>query len=58
MVLRRNCRLPIFMYLTDYRERCLKDIITQLEPALFKKVTGLAMKDSSGWSAWTSSIMH
>lgn len=33
------------MYLTDYRERCLKDIITQLEPALFKKVTGLAIKD-------------
>jgi hypothetical protein len=38
-------RVPIFMYLTDYRERCLKDIITQLEPGLFKKVTGLEMKD-------------
>jgi hypothetical protein len=38
-------RVPIFMYLTDYRERCLKDIITQLEPGLFKKVTGLSMKD-------------
>jgi hypothetical protein len=38
-------RIPIFMYLTDYRERCLKDIIMQLEPGLFKKVTGLAMKD-------------
>lgn len=38
-------RVPIFMYLTDYRERCLKDIITQLEPGLFKKVTGLAIKD-------------
>lgn len=33
------------MYLTDYRERTLKDIITQLEPALFKKVTGLSIKD-------------
>jgi hypothetical protein len=33
------------MYLTDYRERCLKDIITQLEPGLFKKVTGLTVKD-------------
>lgn len=33
------------MYLTDYRERCLKDVITQLEPGLFKKVTGLAVKD-------------
>jgi len=38
-------RVPIFMYLTDYRERCLKDIITQLEPGLFKKVTGLTIKD-------------
>ncbi len=34
------------MYLTDYRERCLKDIITQLEPgAVQRKVTGLANKD-------------
>ena len=33
------------MYLTDYRERCLKDVITQLEPGLFKKVTGLDVKD-------------
>jgi hypothetical protein len=32
-------RVPIFMYLTDYRERCLKDVVTQLEPGLFKKVT-------------------
>jgi len=31
--------------LTDYRERCLKDVITQLEPGLFKKVTGLNVKD-------------
>jgi len=38
-------RIPIFMYLTDYRERSLKDIITQLEPGLFKKVTGLEVKD-------------
>lgn len=33
------------MYLTDYRECCLKDVITQLEPGLFKKVTGLQVKD-------------
>jgi hypothetical protein len=33
------------MYLTDYREETLKDIITQLEPSLFKKVTGLSIKD-------------
>jgi hypothetical protein len=38
-------RVPIFMYLTDYRERCLKDVITQLEPGLFKKVTGLTVID-------------
>ena len=33
------------MYLTDYRERSLKDVITQLEPGLFKKVTGLNVQD-------------
>lgn len=38
-------RIPVFMYLTDFREECLKDVITQLEPGLFKKVTGLNVKD-------------
>lgn len=38
-------RIPIFMYLTDHRERCLKDIITRLEPRLFKRVTGLTVRD-------------
>jgi len=38
-------RVPVFMYLTDYRERSLKDVITQLEPGLFKKVTGVSVKD-------------
>ncbi len=38
-------RVPMFMYLTDYRERSLRDVITQLEPGLFKKVTGLSVKD-------------
>ena len=38
-------RVPVFMYLTDYRERSLKDVITQLEPGLFKKVTGLSVRD-------------
>ncbi len=38
-------RIPVFMYLTDYRERTLKDVITQLEPGLFKKVTGLDVPD-------------
>lgn len=38
-------RIPVFMYLTDYREKSLQDVITQLEPDLFKKVTGLSTKD-------------
>lgn len=38
-------RVPIFMYLTDYREYSLRDVITQLEPGLFQKVTGLSIKD-------------
>lgn len=38
-------RVPIFMYLTDYRERSLRDVITQLEPELFKRVTGLEIAD-------------
>ena len=38
-------RIPVFMYLTDNREQTLKDVITQLEPELFQKVTGLTMPD-------------
>lgn len=38
-------RIPIFMYLTDEREQTLKDVITQLEPGLFKRVTGLEVTD-------------
>lgn len=38
-------RIPVFMYLTDFRERTLRDVITQLEPDLFKKVTGLTKED-------------
>ncbi|MBR5173352.1 MAG: restriction endonuclease, partial [Clostridia bacterium] len=38
-------RIPVFMYLTDYRERSLKDVIMKLEPGLFKKVTGLDVND-------------
>ena len=38
-------RIPVFMYLTDFREYSLKDVITQLEPGLFKRVTGLNVKD-------------
>jgi len=38
-------RIPVFMYLTDFREYSLRDVITQLEPGLFKRVTGLDVKD-------------
>jgi hypothetical protein len=38
-------RIPAFMYLTDYRENTLRDVITKLEPDLFKAVTGLTVKD-------------
>jgi type III secretory pathway component EscV len=38
-------RIPVFMYLTDNREQNLKDVITQLEPELFLKVTGLTIPD-------------
>ncbi len=38
-------RIPVFMYLTDYREQTLMDVIKQLEPELFKKVTGLTIPD-------------
>jgi hypothetical protein len=38
-------RIPAFMYLTDYRENTLKDVITKIEPDLFKTVTGLSVRD-------------
>jgi hypothetical protein len=38
-------RIPVFMYLTDFREQRLKDVITKLEPKLFKRVTGLTTED-------------
>ena len=38
-------RIPIFMYLTDYRELTLKEVITKQEPGLFKKVTGIDVSD-------------
>lgn len=38
-------RIPAFMYLTDFRENTLQDVITQLEPELFKVVTGLTVQD-------------
>jgi len=38
-------RIPAFMYLTDFRENTLQDVITKLEPELFVAVTGLTVKD-------------
>ncbi|MDR0625937.1 MAG: restriction endonuclease [Bifidobacteriaceae bacterium] len=38
-------RIPAFMYLTDFRENTLRDVITKIEPDLFRKVTGLTIAD-------------
>jgi len=38
-------RIPAFMYLTDFRENTLQDVITKLEPGLFLAVTGLTVED-------------
>lgn len=38
-------RIPAFMYLTDFRENKLQDVITKIEPDLFKTVTGLTVDD-------------
>lgn len=38
-------RIPAFMYLTDFRENTLQDVITKLEPDLFRTVTGLTVSD-------------
>ena len=38
-------RIPAFMYLTDFRENTLQDVITKLEPELFRAVTGLTVED-------------
>lgn len=33
------------MYLTDFRENTLDDVITKIEPDLFQTVTGLTVKE-------------
>ncbi len=38
-------RIPAFMYLTDFRENTLQDVITKIEPDLFIAVTGLTVQD-------------
>lgn len=54
-------RIPLFMYLTDYREHTLKDIVTELEPDLFRKVTGLEIRDFEllvSMNVFNSSLMN
>lgn len=38
-------RLPLFMYLTEYREEKLTDVITKFDSELFSKVTGITVED-------------
>lgn len=37
--------IPIFMYLSDYREKALVDVIRNIESDLFTQVTGLTLAD-------------
>ncbi len=38
-------KIPVFMYVTDFREEALKDIIESLDTDLFERVTGLTVED-------------
>jgi hypothetical protein len=38
-------KIPVFMYVTDFREAALKDVIESLDTALFERVTGLTLED-------------
>ncbi|MEJ9079322.1 GIY-YIG nuclease family protein [Gordonia malaquae] len=38
-------KIPVFMYVTDFREEALKHIIESLDPDLFERVTGLTVDD-------------
>jgi len=38
-------KIPVFMYVTDFREEALKHVIESLDTALFERVTGLTIKD-------------
>jgi hypothetical protein len=37
--------VPVFMYLTDYREEALVHVIESLDTQLFERVTGLTLED-------------
>ena len=54
-------RVPVFMYLTDRREQRLKDVITKIEPRLFRAVTGLTTADFErlvGLGVFNSGLMN
>ncbi len=38
-------KIPVFMYVTDFREEALKDVIESLDKDLFTRVTGLTVED-------------
>ena len=38
-------RVPLFMYLTDEREKTLQDIIREISPVLFLDVTGITIQE-------------
>jgi len=38
-------KIPVFMYVTDFREEALKHVIESLDTALFERVTGLTIGD-------------
>ena len=40
-------RIPAFIYRSNFRANKLPDIITKLEPDLFRTVTGFALEDAN-----------
>jgi hypothetical protein len=38
-------KIPVFMYVTDFREEALRHVIESLDSALFERVTGLTVDD-------------
>ncbi len=51
-------RIPIFMYLTDYREQCLHDVITKLEPGYLERLLVCRFVISSCWYRSDYSTRH
>jgi hypothetical protein len=41
-------RIPIFMYLTDYREEALKHVIKTLDSKMFERTTGILVSEFEG----------